>query len=346
MAKIRESKMRYGSFSWKCQQEMEPITGRPVTAKENLKMVYDGKVPYWLPVWMHDFQWIWPDVIEEHPKYDADGKDWFGAEWVYVEEVGGSMVKPGTRLLSEFLKWREELKFPDLDAVDWASDAAYQKEIYDPDRLHLFQTTEGLFERLHEIIPFEEALEALIEEPEEVEEFFKAVADYKIEVLSKIFEHYEPIDIVTYSDDWGTQRAGFFSLPMFQNLIKPQTRRIIEFIKSKGKYVELHSCGMCQQYVPDFIDMGINSWTPQECNDLEMLKKQFGDKITFNMPIQGLDNPNITEEEARRLTREFVDKFAGRGNVLATVGMCTPEIHRAVLDELYTYSSEHYARLR
>ena len=261
----RESRMRPGSFSWICQQPVAPITGRPVTAKENLKLCYDGEVPYWMPIWMHDFQWIWPDVILEHPQYEADGKDWFGAEWVYVEEAGGSMVKPGTRLVKDFLNWREEMKFPDLEAVDFASDAEFQKEIYDPDRLHLFQTTEGCFERLHEVIPFDEALLAMAEEPEEVEAFFSAVADYKIAVLKKVFEYYDPIDIVTYSDDWGTQRAGFFSKGMYEELIVPHTRRICEFIKSQGKYLELHSCGMCQQYVPYFIDMGIDSWTPQNC---------------------------------------------------------------------------------
>ncbi|MCF0121105.1 MAG: methyltransferase, partial [Oscillospiraceae bacterium] len=191
--KRRESKMRPGSFSWMCQQPIQPITGRPVTAKENLKRVYDGEVPYWMPVWMNDFQCIWPDVILEHPLYEADGKDWFGAEWVWVEQVGGSMVKPGTRLLSEFLKWREEMKFPDLSKVDFAGDSAYQKEIYDPDRLHLFQSTEGCFERLHEVIPFQEALEALIEEPEEVQAFFEAVADYKIEVIKNVIQYYDPM---------------------------------------------------------------------------------------------------------------------------------------------------------
>jgi hypothetical protein len=50
----RESKQRYRSFGWLCQQTPPPMPPRPITARENLKRVYDGEVPYWLPVWMYD----------------------------------------------------------------------------------------------------------------------------------------------------------------------------------------------------------------------------------------------------------------------------------------------------
>jgi len=342
----RESRQRYGSFSWLCQQTPPPMPPRPVTARENLKRVYEGEIPYWMPIWMYDNQWIWPDVILEHPMYEADGKDWFGVEWVWVEAVQGSMVKPGTRLLSEFSKWREELRFPDLEAVDWAGDAAYQKEVYDPDRLHVFHSAEGCFERLHEVIPFDEALTALVEEPEEVQAFFTAVADYKIKVFEKLFTYYEPIDTIIYGDDWGTQRAGFFSNEMFKELIKPQAKRIVQYLRSRGKYVELHSCGLTQQYIEDIIDMGFTAWTPQAINDFDMLTEKYGRKMTFTVPVPGLDKPGITPDEARGAVREFVDKFAPRGRVVASVMVKDPAVKEAAYDELYTYSSAYYSRLR
>jgi hypothetical protein len=64
---------------------------------------------------MYDNQWIWPDVILEHPMYELDGKDWFGVEWVWVEAVQGSMVKAGNAASQRFFQRREELKFPDLE---------------------------------------------------------------------------------------------------------------------------------------------------------------------------------------------------------------------------------------
>ncbi|MBQ2732180.1 MAG: hypothetical protein IJF68_03955, partial [Opitutales bacterium] len=145
---------------------------------------------------------------------------------------------------------------------------------------------------------------------------------------------------------WGTQRAGFFSIPMYEELIVPPTKRIFDFLKSKGKYIELHSCGLCEKYVPYFIEMGVDSWTPQSCNDFDMLKREYGDKITFNFAVPGLDKPGITVEEAKAAARAFVDRFAGRGRVVAQVSAPNPEIGAAVYQEIYEYSSEHYAKLR
>jgi hypothetical protein len=221
------------------------------------------------------------------------------------------MVKPGTRLLSDFSKWRDELVFPDLEAVDWAGDAAYQREVYDPDRLHVFHCAEGCFERLHEVIPFDEALAALIEDPDEVRALFEAVADYKIRVFEKLFEYYEPIDTIIYGDDWGTQRAGFFSDRMFKEMIKPQAKRIIQLPAWPGQIrraallrpdAAIHR--RPRRYGPHRLDAaGIN--------DFNMLKRDWGDKMTFTIPIAGLDKPGITEGEVRSLVRAFVDAYAG-----------------------------------
>jgi hypothetical protein len=196
------------------------------------------------------------------------------------------------------------------------------------------------------VIPFDEALSALVEEPEEVQAFFTAVADYKIKVFEKLFAYYEPIDTVIYGDDWGTQRAGFFSNEMFKELIKPQAKRIVQYLRSRGKYVELHSCGWTQQYIEEIVAMGFTAWTPQAINDFDMLTEKYGRKLTFTVPVPGLDKPGITPDEARKAVRDFVDKYAPRGRVVATAMVGDPAVKEVVYDELYTYSSAFYSRLR
>lgn len=338
------SKQRPNSFPYLVQQYKPPIVGRKITERENMLRVIKGEMPVWMPAWMLEADYCWSDEILEHPKYELDGYDWFGTEWVWVDIAGGMMVKPGTRTISNILNWKKELVFPDLNNVNWEKDAAEQTSRYDPNRLHAFQLTEGIFERLHAIVPFEEALEAMIVERECILEFFERMADYKIEILDKVFTYYEPIDYVVYYDSWGTQRAGFFPNEMYRDMLFPSVKRVVEFAKSKGKFVELHSTGLNQQYIKDFIDMGFDIWAPQAINDSNMLKSKYGDKMCFSFPITGLDNPMISEEKTRHLVRNFVDEFGGGGRVMAQILSTNPKVTEIALDELYNYSLEYYRK--
>lgn len=56
--------------------------------------------------------------------------------------------------------------------VDFKTDGEKIQKMMDPDRVHIYECVEGDFERLHELIPFDESLMAFYEEPELLEEFF------------------------------------------------------------------------------------------------------------------------------------------------------------------------------
>ena len=178
---------------------------------------------------------------------------------------------------------------------------------YDPDRCHLFHCVEGIFERLHELVPMDETLLAMYEEPEAVKDFFDMMVDYKIKICDIVFEKYAPIDYIIWGDDWGTQKAGFFSNDMFREFIMPYTKRVWDHVHDTGRYIELHSCGLTQQYIEEFVEMGLDAWTPQPINDLDMLTEKYGDKISLTVTIPGLETAK-TEAEVRKAVKEFVDK--------------------------------------
>ena len=344
---IPPSRQPEGTFPWMLQQMPRPLEGtRPVTPKENQRLVYTGQIPYWIPVWLQDNQYCWPDVVLEHPAYEQDGYDWWGTKWVDVKIAGGMMVEPGFVTVHNLAAWRDEMPPPDLEKIDWDEDAKLQTARYDPDRMHVFHCPEGLFERLHESMPFDDALAAFYDEPDLVQDFFGGVADFKIALLKKVFHHYNPVDYIIYGDDWGTQRAGFFSNAMFRTAIMPQTKRIWDFVHGTGRFIELHSCGLTQQYIEEIIEMGADAWTPQEINDFDMLTEKYGKQIAITVPVRGVAEA-ATEEEARKIARDFVDKYAPRGKLLATVPF-NPNfaITAAAQDELYRYSSAYYEKKR
>ena len=167
-----------GTFPWMAQQPKPPMEKRVIGVRENYERCVRGQQPYWMPAYFYESQIIWPDAMEEHPVPELDGYDWWGVNWIMAETAGGMITKPGTRTFSEFANWKEELEWPDVSLVDFASDGKKIASRLDPERPHLYQCVEGIFERLHEMIPFDESLVAFYEEPELLEEFFQKMADY------------------------------------------------------------------------------------------------------------------------------------------------------------------------
>lgn len=343
------SKQRPGTFPFIAQQQPKPLWpgDRPVTARENYLLNLKGELPWWIPIWTVDNQYCWPDVVWEHAAYEYDGLDWWGQEWVFVPEANGQVTKPGCHILKDVTRWKTDVRFPDLDKVAFEEDGRLQTARYDPDRPHVFQCAAGMWERLHELMGFDEALVSLCMEPDSVKEFFTALIDYKKDLLGRMFKFYDPLDYIIYGDDWGTQRAGFFSNAMYRDLIMPGAKAVWEYVHSRGKYVELHSCGLTQQYIEEFIEMGLDAWTPQAINDLDMLTEKYGRYLTLTMGIPNI-NKAQTERQVRDTVRAFVEKYAPRGHRIVALPFRLPEekLQRTALEALYEYSSEYYAELR
>ncbi len=335
-----------GTFPWIFQQPKPPIEGRPHSVCENYIRCVKGEQPWWMPAYSVESNIIWPDTMEEHPVPEFDGFDWWGVDWVMVEAAGGMITRPGSWIITDFARWKEQVEWPDLSVVDFAADGKKIQAALDPDRPHIYECVEGIFERLHEMLPFDESLLAFYEEPEALEEFFQKMADYKIESCGKIFEYYGRVDGVLYHDDWGTQRGGFFSNEMFRRQIMPATSRFLKYVKEQGKFIELHSCGKNIQYVPEMIEMGIDMWTPQEgINEPDFLYETYGDKMTYAF---GLTIPKGSAEgEIRRRVRDFVDHYGPKGRVMAWLrtDFGDPTQGAIAQDELFHYSYEFYNKL-
>ena len=107
-----------------------PVYNTPVTPREAYKSMFLKHEPVWLPLGGETRLFcpeMWPDnvargfVIQGTPVDPATygGKDMFGIDWVFVPQVNGSMVKPGSPTLDDVNDWKEVIKFPDIDSWDW-----------------------------------------------------------------------------------------------------------------------------------------------------------------------------------------------------------------------------------
>jgi len=293
----------------------------PVTPKENLKRVFrrDGTAE-WIPSFSdmifvesrtnldHIARAEVVDMGPEIPLEQKGGKDLFGIEWVFVPQVGGSMVKPGNPTLEDVVDWEKVIVFPDIDALDWEG-CKINAPLNDSKRLLGITFQNGFFERLISFMDFENAAMALIDEEAKpfVHSLFDRLADMYIRLIEKYMEILN-IDMVCLHDDWGSQRAPFFSLDTCMEMVAPYIKKVADFCHSKGILFQQHSCGKNEPLVPAMIYAGVDMWMPQTMNDIDMLIEKYGDKIVFG--VSRMLPRDLPEEEQIAEAKALVKKYA------------------------------------
>ncbi|HBY96106.1 MAG: hypothetical protein M5U01_03795 [Ardenticatenaceae bacterium] len=137
------------------------------------------------------------------------------------------------------------------------------------------------------------------------------------------------IQVGVMSDDLGFQDRPMIRLSVFHELVKPRYKRIVDFIKSKKTDLKLvfHSDGAIYQFLPEFIDLGIDAVNPIQVSctgmgDTAKLKRDFGDKLAFWGG--GVDTqstlPRGTAEDVRvEVKRRIGDLAPGGGYIFAAV---------------------------
>lgn len=304
-----------------------PRYARPVSPKENFLAAIRDKAPLWYPT-TRDYELfmtrivpdniaraMWNDNPDGSPEPQPGGPDMFGIEWVYVPSVGGSMVKPGSPLMSDANDWKELVKLPDVDSWDWAGVAARNPQLHGDDRLMGMIQFTGFFERLISFMDFEDAAVALIDDSQQdaVHELFAALTGVYKKILTNA-KKYFGLGMVLFHDDWGSQRAPFFSADTCREMVAPYLKEMVDFCHANDIVFELHSCGMVEPMVPVMIECGVDMWAGQPMNDFEKLYGLYGDKIMLGIRVQDrfLDN-SVPEEEMRASISHLLDVFGKPG---------------------------------
>ena len=250
----------------------------------------------------------------------AEGmKDAFGVTWVFEPEVGGAMEKPGEpHLLEDINDWEDVIKFPNPDEWAWDEQAELNKEyLSDPAFLNKSAIFTGYFERLISWLGFEDAIVSLYDEDytDAVEAVFTKLTDYYINVIGHIKEAFD-VELIEFHDDWGSQKAPLFSPSVVEEMIMPHMQRVIDFVHEKGMFFELHSCGNIEVMVPLMIEMGVDTWMGQECNDKKMLFDKYGDKLMIQVEVPEL-GVDASDEEIWAAAQKFCDDFCVQGKPVA-----------------------------
>ncbi len=323
-----------------------------MNAKENYLTMLRGEIPEYVPsmfeprMAFYTEEWLTPVYAPNGPVVTKLGVTYVGSP----DLNNGAMPKPGEYILDDITKWRDCIHAPDTSSFDW--EAYYKEKTKDVDRKtqSLAATGGDYFLTLISFMGFENAMLALYEEPEEVKALLEYVSKFYVEVLKQQLRWLKP-DTVSIMDDDAALRAPFFSVDMYREFFKPYQKIHCDLARENGLLLERHDCGRSEQFVPDWVEMGIRSWNPaQTTNDLVSIKKKYVGKLALcgawdSMKWAACED----EEEYRAALKEYVDTFApGGGFVFAAMAGGTPDSpgykmrQEAVQDVYQNYARDYY----
>jgi uroporphyrinogen decarboxylase len=118
------------------------------------------------------------------------------------------------------------------------------------------------------------------------------------------------------SDDAGTQRGPLLRPELFREMILPHYKRFCDWVHAHTPYKTfLHSCGSVQEYIPGWIEAGIDILNPVQISAANMepqrLARDFGGKIVFwgggcnTQDVLPHGSPQDVREHVRRNMQAF-----------------------------------------
>jgi uroporphyrinogen decarboxylase len=203
--------------------------------------------------------------------------------------------------------------------------------------------TWGIIEGTSRMIGIENCWMNLAGEPKKMAAWFDRYADWLCGLMESLKA--TNVDIVTLSDDWGSNNTMLFSPRMWRKLIKPYAKRVVHYARSIGLYVNLHSDGYIMQILDDLVEIGYHSWHPlQESSgmDPQTIKDNYGDKFVCYGSLDVIDGLLAYDGEALTdyITKRFAIYAPGGGFIFNTGHFVQPDIPPQRLIHAYTVVNE------
>ncbi len=175
-----------------------------------------------------------------------------------------------------------------------------------------------MFERAWTLRGMENFLTDMLIEPSFAHELLDEICEFNMRIINVALEY--DIDAIHFGDDWGQQRGLIMGPRLWREFIKPRMKRMFEAVKSKGKFVSLHSCGDIHELFPDLIEIGLDVYQTfqPEIYDIREFKREYGKDLAVwgGISTQQL-LPYATPEEVRRVTIETMKILGENGGYIA-----------------------------
>lgn len=208
---------------------------------------------------------------------------------------------------------------------------------------------QGIFERLHFLMGFEDTLVNLMTEPEAMQELCTAIGEHRFEHYKLVVEYAKP-DIFLIHDDWGSKTNMFMHPDVWREIIKPHYVKAYKYLHDNGVIIMHHADCYMEQLVEDMVDLHIDIWQgiiPQ--NDIAAIQKKLNGRMTLMGGLDAaiVDRPDSAEEEIREETRRTLEAYCPGGHFIPCItyggpGTIYPLGDQIINDEIDRYNNEKF----
>jgi uroporphyrinogen decarboxylase len=210
--------------------------------------------------------------------------------------------------------------------------------------------TWGLLAETAVLLGFERFYDCFIDNPKLIRTIVEKVLEFELGYMESILpEVKDYIQIVAIADDLGTQSGPMINPKIYREWVKPLHKCLIEHIKKlSGSRVFFHSCGAVSDFIPDFIEIGVDILNPVQVSakgmDSNDLKKEFGADITFwggGCDTQQVLPRGTPDQVKNEVIRRISDFSPGGGYVFCPVHNIQPDVPPENLLTMYETVLKH-----
>ena len=187
----------------------------------------------------------------------------------------------------------------------------------------------GMVEGTSSFLGIENCWMNLGAEPERMIAWFDRYADWMCGLVDSVAD--AGVDMITLSDDWGSNGRMLFSPRMWRRMIAPYARRVVRHARARGLPVNLHSDGYIMDIMDDLVEIGYTSLHPLQESagmDPRTIKERYGDKITIYGSLDVIDGllAYDGDELEEYITQRFAIYGPGGGFIYNTGHFVQPDI--------------------
>lgn len=240
--------------------------------------------------------------------------DEWGCRWESSDMTGSDMGQVKNIPLEDWDDY-DDFEFPDpkaegrFDGLEEALDEAEAKGLYVQ-----LNSPQCIFERMHFLRGFEDALADCIIDVENIERMAKDLADYQIGIIEEAYRLGKGrIHCYDTTDDWGTQESLLIPPRIWREVFKPQYKRIFDKAHECGMDIRFHTDGKINAILEDFIELGIDILNIHQPRlvDIDEVSKVAQGKICFEAAVDiQYTLPTGDKDAIEAEVKELVEKWS------------------------------------
>jgi uroporphyrinogen decarboxylase len=148
----------------------------------------------------------------------------------------------------------------------------------------------------------ERMLMSMLDEPEFIQELFRAHAQLVIDLYEGMWRRGMEFDGAFLADDLGYHTAPLISPALYRELVLPHHKRLCDHFAERGLKTFLHSDGNVAPLIPLFLEAGYAGLHPLEAKarlDARALKAQYGNRLVLvgNIDVRKLSGTRQDVED-------------------------------------------------